>query len=159
MKPFKYDLLVKSPSFIGIPKKRVKKTGRTRSVSAIKNSLDSWFSKYIRIRDSTNGYGNCCTCGQVGNIKDMDCGHFMSRRHYSTRWEEKNCHLQCVSCNKYRAGEQYKMSIFIKNKYGDKVPEELHLKSRLPFKINRFYLEEQEAKFKKLVKENHNNIW
>ena len=37
----------------------------------------------------------------------------MSRKHYSTRWNEDNVHPQCVACNMFRSGEQYKYSIFL----------------------------------------------
>lgn len=31
----------------------------------------------------------------------------MSRKHYSTRWSETNCQVQCAGCNVFRYGEQY----------------------------------------------------
>lgn len=82
--------------------------------------LDTIFSQYIRLRTANgNGYVECVTCGKVDFWKNMDCGHFMSRKYMSTRWHEDNCQVQCKSCNVFRYGEQYKYSIFLGSKKAD----------------------------------------
>ena len=53
--------------------------------------LDTVFSLYIRDRDK-----KCCTCGSV---KNLTCGHLITRSKYSTRWNERNAFAQCKSCN------------------------------------------------------------
>ena len=50
----------------------------------------------------------------------------MSRKHYSTRWDERNVKPQCIGCNMFKAGEQYKFSLYL----GGKLSEELLQKSR-----------------------------
>ena len=63
--------------------------------------LDTLFSLYIRLK-SADKYGNvkCYTCNTKRHYKDyMQCGHFISRRHYITRWKETNAKPQCYSCN------------------------------------------------------------
>jgi|SRR5690606_11001809 len=93
-------------------------------------ALDKVFSIYIRQRDSIDGIiGKCCTCGKVGEIKYMDCGHFMSRRHLSTRWEDKNASLQCKGCNGFGAGKQYEFSLWIDQKFGSGTAEKMRIKS------------------------------
>ena len=93
-------------------------------------ALDKVFSTYIRKRDSIDGIiGKCCTCGKVGEIKYMHCGHFMSRRHLSTRWEEKNTACQCVSCNLYNQGKQYEFSLYLDRKYGAGTSEKMRIKA------------------------------
>ena len=63
--------------------------------------LDKIFSEYIRKRDSdANGFGKCCTCNKKLHYKDAHAGHFMSRRHYATRWDPENVAMQCSYCNK-----------------------------------------------------------
>jgi hypothetical protein len=66
----------------------------------MKDKLDIIFSKYIRLRD-TDEYGNgaCFTCGKMCNYKELDCGHFRSRRNLATRWYQDNAHAQCRECN------------------------------------------------------------
>jgi len=50
----------------------------------------------------------------------------MSRKHYSTRWDEENVQVQCNACNVFRYGEQYLFSRYL----GDDKADELLAKSR-----------------------------
>ena len=69
-----------------------------------KAKLDKEFSLFIRRRDSTsNGYFRCISCGQIKKFEQADCGHFFSRTHMSTRWDEDNCHAECARCNRFVA--------------------------------------------------------
>jgi len=101
--------------------------------SKIVKKLDNIFSQYIRISNSKNGNCTCVTCGKVGDWKNggMQAGHFMSRKHYSTRWDERNVKPQCVGCNMFKAGEQYKFSLY----NGQQLSEELLQKSRETIKF------------------------
>ena len=82
------------------------------SISKLKKELDKWFSLYIRLRDANDfGLVQCFTCGVVKPYnKGMQCGHFQSRSHLSTRFDEVNCQPQCVGCNMFKQGEQYKFA-------------------------------------------------
>lgn len=91
--------------------------------------LDKVFSLWVRQRDSIDGMCTCATCGVVKPIKEMQAGHFMSRRKRSTRWLATNVHAQCPACNMFNQGRQYEMSIYIDQKYGDGTSEELLYKS------------------------------
>jgi len=101
--------------------------------------LDAVFSKYIRLRDAdTEGYCRCSTCGEVHHWTKIQAGHFISRKHYATRWNEDNVHAQCVACNVFRYGEQYKFSLYL----GDKLSKELLEKSRLIAKFTDIEIKE-----------------
>jgi hypothetical protein len=92
------------------------KTAKKPTRSKLIKKLDVIFSQYIRLsRSDKNGFCTCITCGKKGHWKNggIQAGHFMSRKHYSTRWNEDNVHPQCVACNMFRSGEQYKYSIFL----------------------------------------------
>jgi hypothetical protein len=92
-----------------------------KTISKLKKELDKWFSLYIRLRDATEGVGmvQCFTCGKVAHYKEgMQCGHFQSRRHHSNKMDEKNCQVQCVACNMFKSGEQYKFGLSLDSKYG-----------------------------------------
>lgn len=66
--------------------------------------LDKVFSRYIRLRDCMpNGYFRCISCGKIKPFEQADCGHFHSRRHMSTRFDEDNCHAECRACNRFRS--------------------------------------------------------
>jgi len=92
--------------------------------------LDRLFSIFIRRRDSTDGIGKCVTCGKMKVWKTMDCGHFIGRQHSATRWEEKNCALQCKQCNGFEEGQKYIFAKRIDEIYGEGTAEMLRIKSK-----------------------------
>lgn len=48
----------------------------------------------------------------------MHAGHFISRRHASTLFDEKNVHAQCASCNMFRNGQPHIYAERIIKDYG-----------------------------------------
>jgi hypothetical protein len=101
------------------------------SRKTIITKLDSIFSQYIRLRYSKNEIATCVTCGKQDHWKKLQAGHFISRKHYATRFDEDNCQVQCSRCNVFRYGEQYLFSKYL----GANLSEELLMKSR---KIKKF---------------------
>ena len=126
---------------------------KTKSISKLKTELDKWFSLYIRLRDATDeGLVQCFTCGKVSHYKSgMQNGHFQSRKHLATRWDEENCQVQCVGCNMFKAGEQYKFSIALDGKYGEGKAEELELLARTIMKVSRIDYEDKISYYGTLV--------
>ena len=124
-----------------------------KTISKLKKELDKWFSLFIRLR-SANEYGmvQCFTCGIVRGYKDgMQNGHFQSRKHIATRFDEENCQVQCIACNMFRQGEQFKFGMNLDAKYGEGKAEELEYLSRTIHKVSRVEYEEQISYYKKLV--------
>jgi hypothetical protein len=125
-----------------------------KTISKLKKELDTIFSVYIRLREANEyGYCQCFTCGVVRHYKDgMQNGHFQSRKHLSTRFsEDGNCEVQCVKCNVYSWGEQYKFSLALDAKYGEGRAEELEFLARTTLKISRAEYEEKISYYKNLV--------
>jgi hypothetical protein len=124
-----------------------------KSISKLKKELDKWFSLYIRLREATDeGMVQCFTCGKVAHYKaGMQCGHFQSRRFLSTRWDEKNCQVQCVGCNMFKSGEQWKFGMKLNAKYGVGTSAELEYVSKQSLKLKRYEYEEEIAYYKKIV--------
>ena len=91
--------------------------------------LDTVFSQYIRRKDAINEIATCVTCGKKDHWKKLQNGHYMSRRHYNTRWDEENCHVQCSGCNVFRAGEIYLYTKYLCLKFGNNFPDMLYEKS------------------------------
>ena len=90
------------------------------SKSKLKKKLDAIFSKYIRwYYADANGYVECYTCGVTKPVKEMQCGHFQSRRHYATRWHTDNCIPQCVKCNMFMQGNIWVYGNKLKAEIGD----------------------------------------
>ena len=90
----------------------------------------------------------CVTCGTVKEVKQLQCGHFMSRKHYATRWDEDNCQVQCYTCNVMRYGEQYKFGLYLNATYNKDKAEELLIQSKQTLKLSDFELEEMIEKYK-----------
>ena len=96
------------PYYMNKPDKpRAKPTGKDggqRSSANLRRRLDKVFSRYIRLRDAMpSGFFRCIACGQIKPISQADCGHYHSRTHTATRWDEDNCHAECRYCNRFRA--------------------------------------------------------
>lgn len=97
------------------------------SLAKLKKKADQIYSIYVRIRDSDkNGYAECITCDVQKPWKDMQAGHFISRRFNILRFVDANVNAQCVKCNVFRYGEQYAYSRAIDLKYGTGTALELH---------------------------------
>lgn len=103
------------------------RTAKKPTRSKLVKKLDVVFSKYIRLSSAdSRGMCTCVTCGRQYHWKNIQAGHFMSRKHYSTRWDERNVKSQCVGCNMFKSGEQYKYSLFL----GSELANDLYLKSK-----------------------------
>ena len=99
--------------------------------STLVKNLDAVFSQYIRIKDSINEIATCVTCGKKDHWKKLQNGHFMSRRHYSTRWDENNVGVQCYGCNITSQGQQFLFAKYL----GLELAEEMVLKSKQTVKL------------------------
>lgn len=72
----------------------------------LEKELDGVFSLYIRNRGAVDGWNRCITCNYPFPIDELDCGHFISRKHLSVRWDERNAFPQCVECNRLMMGRE-----------------------------------------------------
>ena len=124
------------------------------SRSKIVKKLDAEFSRYIRLKYADhNGFVKCYTCNCIKHFKDsMQCGHFMSRRHYSTRWLDTNARPQCYGCNVHSQGKQYEFALNLNKEYGYKIAEELLQLSRETVKFSNPELLEKIEYYKVLNK-------
>jgi len=125
-----------------------------KSISKLKKELDTIFSLYIRLRESNEfGMVQCFTCGCVKHYKKgMQNGHFQSRTFLSTRFDEVNCQPQCVGCNMFKQGEQYKFALALDGKYGEGTAQELQYLSKQTVKFTRVDYEEKISYYKEAVK-------
>ena len=124
------------------------------TISKLKKKLDSLFSQYTRLRNVDHlGRVKCFTCGVEKHWKEQQAGHFQSRSHHSTRWDEVNVQVQCVKCNMFRQGEQYKFGMYLDQKYGEGTAEELEIRSKTIVKLNRTDYEEAIKRYKQKIKE------
>lgn len=125
-----------------------------KTIIKLKKELDKWFSLFIRLRDAdSNGNVVCFTCGVIKHYKSgMQCGHFQSRRHLATRFDELNCQPQCVKCNMFEQGEQFKFHIKLNAKYGEGTSLDLQKKAMRTVKFTREDYNEKISYYKSSVK-------
>ncbi len=124
-----------------------------KTLSKLKKDLDKWFSLYIRLRYADgNGYTECYTCGKIDHYKKMQCGHFLSRRYHTTRWNTTNCQVQCVKCNMYEQGEQYKFGTKLSMEFGVEEVEYLTNLANTTKKRTRGEYKEDISYYQNLVK-------
>jgi hypothetical protein len=119
--------------------------------SKLVKKLDTVFSQYIRQKNAVDEISTCFTCGKKDHWKKLQNGHFQSRKHYSTRWDEINCQVQCAGCNVFKYGEQYVFGKKLDQKFGYGTSERLHLKSKQIIKLADFELEDLIIRYKKFV--------
>ena len=111
--------------------------------------LDAVFSIYIRRKNAINDIAQCITCGKKDHWKKLQNGHFMSRKHYATRWDEDNVEVQCSACNVFRYGEQY---LFAKH-LGNEKADMLLAKSREAVKFPDWEIQEMIELYKNKIKD------
>lgn len=104
--------------------------------SKLVKKLDTIFSQYIRNREAIDGKAKCFTCGKVDDVSKLHAGHFQSRKHYATRWDEINVQVQCPKCNLFGQGEQYVFGLKLNEKYGEGTAEQLQQKARNLVKLS-----------------------
>ena len=111
--------------------------------------LDIIFSQYIRKRDIGKG---CISCGKFITYEQSECGHYISRRHKSTRFDENNCHAQCKTCNDFEDGniKGYRQRLI--QKIGLEKVEELERRKHQTVKISESELDDLIKLYTKRIK-------
>lgn len=96
-----------------------------------KAKADKYFSEFIRLRDSDeHGMVTCVTCSHRGHWRTLQNGHWITRGHEATRYDEQNCNTQCRGCN-YNGGQHLKHEAAIVRKYGNEAVRKLTEKARM----------------------------
>ena len=114
------------------------------TIPKLKKKLDREFSKHIRYACSEDGeHVACYTCDNVHPIKEMDCGHHISRAISPTRYSESNCRPQCRHCNRFREGMQHIFAQNLRIEIGEYAYKEMIAESRQPWKWERDWLTER----------------
>lgn len=127
----------------------MKKLSRSKLIK----KLDNVFSLYIRLRYAKNEIAQCFTCGKKDHYKRLQCGHFQSRKHYSTRWDEINCQVQCAGCNVFRYGEQFVFGKNLDMEFGKGCSESLYYKAKQTVKYSTNDINELITKYTLLIKD------
>lgn len=112
------------------------------------------FSEYIRLRDANDeGYCFCITSGRPVHWKLCDAGHFISRRHQATKFDEQNVNAQSRFSNRFNAGEQFAYAKAIDKKYGPGTADKILVRSRMTCRRDQFEIDVMTKYYSQLVKE------
>lgn len=116
-----------------------KEEGQVKTGVSIR-TLDELFSKFIRCRDTNStfngkimdgeGYGKCITCGNIKGFIDLDCGHYIGRQFYATRWNPINCAAQCRYCNRFNEGMKGAFRVELVRRHGEEAIQNLEANFR-----------------------------
>lgn len=88
------------------------KSERKRAI----DRLDNLIRAIVKLRDHF-----CVTCG----ASPIEVGHLITRGNHAVRWNLKNCHGQCRTCNSnHERNQQPYIEWFVEN-YGQEEYEEL----------------------------------
>lgn len=130
-----------------------KKKSKLISLSKLCKKLDAVFSQWIRRIDcNKDGKVACYTCGKVQHWKRQQCGHYISRRHYNTRWDEQNCKPQCAGCNIFNQGNSPSFALHLIKDYGVDILDTLHQRKNILCKMDRFTYEQQIENYERELK-------
>ena len=95
----------------------------------IKNTADPVFARLVKMQEmDEHGRAKCVTCGKQLEVWEMDAGHYINRRHLSVRYDPWNVHVQCRKCNGFLEGEKDAYTLYLINRYGKGILEELNRK-------------------------------
>ena len=115
------------------------------------------FNRFIRGRDSVDGFGRCISSGQSLNVPSMNAqaGHYYPAGKYPRlRFNENNVHLQGKSDNYFASGNLINYRKNLIKKIGEDKVKELDLIAEMdkktPFKWDRIFLIETIEKYKNL---------
>lgn len=135
--------------------KRKREVKRELNVSSAMRLADTYFSRYIRLKHSTDGDCTCYTCGTDKPIKEVDNGHYLKREHKATRYHENNCRPQCKTCNgdTKHNGKQAEFRVNLSYEIGEQHVVELETLARTTISANYIFYRELSDKYREKVNE------
>ena len=126
---------------------------KQKTLAKLKKDAQKVFNEYIRKRDSGLP---CISCSQFK--EDYDAGHYFHVGHYDgLRFDEDNCHAECVGCNRFNdshlIGYTHNLEIKLgKKKYSALIRRAKKYKKN-GYKWSRSELTELIEKYKRKIKE------
>lgn len=109
-----------------------KKKVKLPSLTKQKKEADMVFSLHIRQKYAdADGIVQCYTCPFKAHWKKMQNGHLVSRFYLATRYDERNCRPQCITCNMWRNGRVPEFALKLQEELGAGIVEELYSVARV----------------------------
>ena len=124
------------------------KKQKTKSISKLKKELDVVHHRFIRQRDSEDGFFTCISSGRRLPVSQMHAGHFYASTFTRTRWDDRNVNGQSAGDNVFKHGNLLDYRRGMLARYGQEVLDELETLHNQPFKLDRQWLEEKIKHYK-----------
>jgi hypothetical protein len=122
---------------------------RVKSVSHWRRDLQQAFNAYIRERDK---HRPCISCDKP-LVGKYDVGHFYSVGSYpNLRFNEDNCHGQCVECNQHKHGNLIEYSLRLPDRIGTIQYNHLHQIKNEPLRLPLDEIKNLIQHYRKLLK-------
>lgn len=135
------------------PKKKIRGV-KGMSFARLVDEIAKKLQKIVRLKAADeNGMVRCWTSGEVRHWKEMQGGHFISRKHQRTKIMEENIHPQTASQNLYGMKDSLtvlKYRQVMCEFYGKNFVEWLEIEANKPLDTPRAELEDY---YKELVKQ------
>lgn len=119
----------------------------------LKKELVAVFSKFIRFTYANeNGFVKCYTCDAIKFWKEIQNGHYISRRFLAVAFDERNCRPQCWGCNAKHMGNgmSHVFGPKLQKEYGMGIIDELN---RLAKPITKYFPYREKIDYYKLKNE------
>ena len=136
---------------------KTKKKKKLTKLPVLARKAWALMSLYSRQKDLTMGgcgHASCVTCGKTEHWKNMDAGHwFHASKQSAVTYDHRNIHPQCTYCNKYLGGARDEYAVYIKNRYGAHVLDELQTLKHQGHILRRQELEDKIVELQGLLSE------
>lgn len=115
---------------------------RGKSLAYLTDKAQDAVNKFVRKRDSVNGYFICISCEKLKPIRHCQAGHFYSRGNYnSVRFNLDNINAECDYCNGFNHDHLIGYQKNLIKKIGEKRFNDLEKLAQLKnFKYSREFL-------------------
>jgi hypothetical protein len=124
-------------------------TTKTDTIPKLTAKAQKVFNKYVRERDSENGYFTCISCGKTLPIEQMNAGHYIPQKNSSLlRFNEYNVHGECISDNGFNEFHLINYRKNLINKIGQEMVDWLEENQRTIKKWQRNELNDLIDKYK-----------
>jgi len=129
---------------------------KTKTIAKLVDDAAVLLQKLVRMKAADDGgYANCVTCGANEHWKELQGGHFISRRYTATKLLEEQIKPQCRGCNGPRAKDgivTVEYTNYMTDTYGREIVDELLLMKTTPKKYTREEIAAISAEFKEQIK-------
>lgn len=126
---------------------------RKKTIAKLHDDAATLMQRLVRLKaKGVDDFVQCVTCGTKKHWKEMQGGHFISRRWLATKLLEENIHPQCPCCNGPLRGNMIAYTLYMQDTYGREFVEELQKLKHEVKKYTRAELEEIIRELKQRIK-------